>query len=265
MEVSVENPTLEFEVAELPPAELSKTPGVPKVGGSRKAQKLAKQLMMGLSAQSFSYDREAFKEDPTRMNLRGDFTDPATYDDVDGLGSQFGEYAFFHQEVFRLIDARLLYQTLLAQYNHRGWAYFQLDVDADGKIIGDSLRGASDDNVLKVHSARAIRSALKEPLDENKRPRKFARSTFYLRFYYGPEGNELHCRAGAKGQMLTFCRFASEKVVSNNLVDHALTGGIHVNPFIMAERWEQYQAARIRAAGEFDPFSEYRRDPDYNL
>lgn len=256
---------LEFEVTKTPP-DLSKTPGVPKVGGSLRAHKLARQLLTGVSAKSFSYDhRAAVTKDPTHMSVLGDFKDPATYDETEGLGSKYGEYLFFHQEVHRQIDSRLLYQTLLAQYNHRGWVYLQVDVDADGKIIADSLRGAGDDAVLKVHSARAIRSALKEKMSETIRPCKFVRSTFNLRFYYGPEGHELRCRPGANGLMLTFCRFASEKVVSKNLADHVLSGGIHPNPFVSVERWQQYQAARIRAAGEFDPFSEYRKDPDYNL
>jgi len=265
LEIPPKTEVLEFEVKEAPEMDLSKTAGVPKVGGSKKATKVAKQLMMGLKPQSFAYDREAYKGDPTHMVAHADFTDPATYDDVDGMGSEFGEYGFFHKEIYRLVDTRLLYQSLLAQYKHRGWVYFKLDVDADGKIISESLRGSADDGILKVHSARAIRSALSEAINENKRPRKFARSTFFLRFYYGPEGHEQRCRAGAKGLMLTFCRFASEKAVSKTLTEHVLTGGVHVNPFVTVERWQQYQAAKRRSWSDLDPFYDYRKDPDYNL
>src|SRR5437868_957814 len=137
------------------PLEFSIPDSAPKSGnnnnaalprGGQKTQALAHKLMKGLSSyKSIQSIQDRTSADPFAMRVHVDFSDPATYLDLQNSGREFGEFGYFHAEIYRQIDTRLMYQSLLAQYEHRGWVYFQLDVDSEGKLINESLRGAGKD------------------------------------------------------------------------------------------------------------------------
>lgn len=171
----------------------------------------------------------------------------------------------YHREVFRRIDSELMFDSILAQYNHFGTVMLQFEVDEKGYLLEQSLRAFSEDAVLKVHAVRAVRKALTEKFQE---PKWSTENTiFQAKFEFLQDSPSLNFRKQREfgKPVLNFTRATKEKPVATNLQDHLLSGGIDYDAFAMVERWQKCNKRKRLAVGEYDPFAHYRKDPAYLL
>jgi len=197
-------------------------------------------------------------------------TDPRTYSDgfSDFLGGD--ESWPFYQHVFERIDQQLKFDSLLAEYNHFGVVFLEFVVDVNGELRQDSIRAAAEDAILKVHALRAMRAGLKKPftltkrLDSAKGPIRFQAKFEFLN--ESPSLNRLK-QVNFTKPVLTFRRATLESSTQRSVGEQVLESAklAAQNPFAIGESWQQYNKRKRLDAQEFDPFSNYRRDPDYDL
>ncbi|ASD62163.1 hypothetical protein [Bdellovibrio bacteriovorus] len=194
-----------------------------------------------------------------------DFRDRATYALESANTFADTDNWDYHREVFKRIDSELMFDSILAQYNHFGTVMLQFEVDAKGYLLEKSLRAFSEDAVLKVHAVRAVRKALKEQFNELKWSSES--TIFQAKFEFLSDSHSLNFRKQREfgKPVLNFTRATQEKPVATNLQDHLLSGGIHYDPFALADRWQKYNKRKRLAVGEYDPFAHYRKDPAYRL
>ncbi|MGE9745456.1 energy transducer TonB family protein [Bdellovibrio bacteriovorus] len=171
----------------------------------------------------------------------------------------------YHREVFRRIDSELMFDSILAQYNHFGTVMLQFEVDEKGYLLEKSLRASSEDPILKVHAVRAVRKALTEKFQELKWSSE--NTIFQAKFEFLSDSPSLNFRKQREfgKPVLNFTRATKEKPVATNLQDHLLNGGIDYDAFAMVERWQKYNKKKRLDVGEYDPFAHYRKDPAYLL
>lgn len=181
--------------------------------------------------------------------------------------NMFGEndHWDYHREVFQRIDSQLIFDSILAQYNHFGTVMLQFEVNRQGYLLGDSLRAEAEDSILKVHVVRALRKALAEEFPQTKWSEGTTVFQAKFDFMLGSESMNSQKQKEFAKPVLVFRRATLEKPTANTLSDHLLNGGISYDAFAMAEKWEKYNKKKRLAAGEFDPFAHYRNDPAYRL
>lgn len=174
----------------------------------------------------------------------------------------------FLEALHSRVNNALVFDSILAQYNHFGTVYLQFEVDKRGTLRIETLRASTTDRILKVHVIRsALVPALREPLKES----------FWLT---GRETIQLRARfqfvrsrkqttlwddnpETISGYSLTFRRFTPERAVPRTLGDHLVNGGIDSDLFAMYEAWQKFNKARERRRLDVDPFAVYKADPMY--
>ncbi|MBO9666692.1 MAG: hypothetical protein J7501_07740 [Bdellovibrio sp.] len=197
----------------------------------------------------------------------GDYTDSASY--LIGSDNFIGEndqWEFFRQ-VYERIDSHLIFDSLLAQYNHFGIVFVEFEVDVQGKLLGDHLKVSSEDSILKVHVLRALRKGLKEPFVREKWNPTGKSSVMHSKFEFVNDNGSLNSfKQKQFGKpILAFKRATSEAPAANTVTDAVISKETILNPYLIGEHLEKYKQKKMRDAGDLDPFWGYRRDPDYNL
>lgn len=174
----------------------------------------------------------------------------------------------FLQAVHARINNALIFDSILAQYNHFGTVYLEFEIDRRGVLRLETLRANTDDRILKVHAVRsALVPALHRPLKENLwlKDRDSVRLRARFQFVRSRQETTLWDRnpEGISGYSLTFRRFTPERAVPRKLSEHLLNGGIDYDLFAMYEAWQKYNKANERRRLDVDPFAVYKTDPIY--
>ena len=198
---------------------------------------------------------------------KSDFKSSDTYIfDSHNMLADTDQWEFYHQ-IFERIDSQLMFDSILAQYNHFGSVFLEFEVDAEGHFVETALRAKADDPILKVHVIRALRKGLKESFVKAKwNPSgKTAVLQAKFEFLYGDSSVNSKKQKEFGKPVLVFKRATSEKPTASNLTDTLLDADNLKNPYQIAERIEKYKKKKALRAGDFDPFQNYRNDPDYDL
>lgn len=200
----------------------------------------------------------------------GEFNSPGTI--TQGSEDYFGDGDnknwSYYQEIYKRIDNNLMFDSLLAQYGHFGYVYVQFKVTEEGLFMMDDLKADAADAILKVHVLRAIKKSLSEPLNKTKFAKESKSTLFKARFDFkiGSRDDNFAEKQSAFGSpIFSFSRSTSERPIPQELVDHLMSGGISIDPFVMAERWQKYNKKKYRDAVQFDPFQSYKRDVFYEM
>ena len=174
----------------------------------------------------------------------------------------------FTEALYNKINNRLIFDSILAQYNHFGTVYVEFRVNRKGLLIENSLRLQSTDRILQVHVLRsALIPALSKELPQNLWPEEDVKLRARFQFFQSTTQSTLFDSDPEKiaGTALTFRRFTVERRVARNLGQHLMNGGINVDLFAMYEAWGKYEKAQERSRLDVDPFSVYRADPYYDF
>jgi len=213
------------------------------------------------SSKAFNLESSFLKGKPAAYN------ESSTYEtSADSFLADTNQWSYF-QQVFERIDQQLIFDSLLAQYNHFGYVYVEFEVAPDGRFVDKSLQVSAIDSILKVHALRALRKGLTEDFPREKwNPEgKSVRFQAKFEFLNGSENLNFAKQKDFGKAKLVFRRASSEKPIPNSLKEQLLTGGIDVDLFAAAERWEKYNKKKRLKAEDFDPFAPYKSDLDYNL
>lgn len=211
-------------------------------------------------------------EAATNTKTTYQFNDQKTYDpsieDVFGdNGNQNWEY---NREIYRRIDTNLLFDSILAQYNHFGRVYVQFTVTENGLVNFSGLKTDATDAILKVHVLRAIKKSLLQPVESMKAMKKLKlipETVFQaeFNFTYGDHNNNFAKQNNFGRPVFVFNRSTTEKPVPKELLEQLLTGGVTPNISLMYERWQKYNKKKHLESIQFDPFENYKRDSFYRM
>lgn len=197
------------------------------------------------------------------------FNDSRTYqsDISDVFGENGNKNWAYHREIYRRIDSSLMFDSILAQYNHFGRVYVQFKINESGGLDLDHLSADAGDPILKVHVLRAIKKSLHNPLENIDREKLFDVGFFQaeFNFRYGDHNENFSKQSNFGRPVFVFNRATTEKPVPKELLDHLLSGGVTPNISQMYERWQKYNKKKHLEAIHFDPFENYRRDSFYQL
>ncbi|MEK6628203.1 MAG: hypothetical protein AABY53_06220 [Bdellovibrionota bacterium] len=204
---------------------------------------------------------------PDVFGLKSHFNDSKTYDkDISEIFGDNGNQNWsYYKEVYNRIDSSLMFDSILAQYNHFGKVFVQFKVDSDGLLIVDGLKTDAADAILKVHVLRAIKKSLSEPIELVKKSKLNQYTLFnaVFDFRFGdPRRNFLKQEAFGK-PVFVFRRNTLERPVDKKLLSYLLDQGVVDNPFLIAERLKKYNKKKYLEDIQFDPFENYRRDVFY--
>ncbi|MGE0631282.1 MAG: hypothetical protein AB7O96_02665 [Pseudobdellovibrionaceae bacterium] len=186
------------------------------------------------------------------------FSDP--FSDFDGMDST---KIRFIRALWRQIDNSIMESPYLSEYGHVGKVFFRFEVSEKGELIEKSFKASAPDRILKVIAARAIRKALKNENKELALPPE--KMTIHAQFSW--EDYEA-CRQqrGHHQNYLSFCKYGENKWKSFSASEKAKTYLNSLKYGLGAvEEIQKYNREQMRRESQFDPFQEYRRDPDYNL
>lgn len=255
-----------------------KNKGIKSLSVSRVANRKAKaKLKYGLFPKLSSEDllAQVEKKSTAQPNSFSNevagrhFNDSQTYDKgIDEVFGEGGNHAWsYFEEVYRRIDTNLVFDSLLAQYNHFGRVYVQFELNDDGLFSFNNLKAEADDPILKVHVLRAIKNSLSSPFESTKRPKYIRIPTFKAEFNFKNGSSHVNTQKQNTFGMpvFVFNRATLEKPIHKKLVSYILEDGVFENPFLISERIEKYNKKKYLEAVQFDPFINYRKDPFYTL
>jgi hypothetical protein len=230
------------------------------------ASNKSKGSNLNLFGTGYIADSKAFVQNEI-TGPASDYRDHANYiGDADGFISDGNQWSYFEQ-VFKKVDEQLIFDSLLAQYNHFGNVYVEFEVDAQGRFVEKGLKVTADDAILKVHALRALIKGLRESFDKTKWNPTGKNQIFQAQFRFIQDGysaNRKKQSAFAK-PVFAFSRSTPEKPIPTNLQEQLLTGGVDYDLFAAADRWQKYNKRKKLREQEFDPFSTYKADPLYKL
>lgn len=257
---------LEVELVSIPPESRSQF-REKSVSPEQAHQQRLKKLAAKLLAPSYDYkDVSARKAFEVKSQIAQNFKD--AFEHEEGPGALANNKAWeFHRQIYERVDSSVMFDSILAQYNHFGRVFVQFEVDFQGRLLNSGLRVAAADPILKVHSMRALRAGLRESFKTEKwnPSRKNAKINMKFEYLAGPSELNRQKQTDFGKPVMSIKRFTTEKPLPNDLQDHLLNGGIDLNVFAMVERWQKYNKRKKLNSLDFDVFSRYRRDPDYNL
>lgn len=266
---SFKKEVIEFEVQTVPQIKKSLLVGPAKSKMTLLARSRGKAVSlkgMNLFNQNYSY-KSSVKNDYEGSGALDDFKDSAGYSlGSDSFLGENNQWEFYRQ-VFERIDSQLLFDSLLAQYNHFGVVFVEFEVDAEGHFVDNRLKVSAEDSVLKVHAMRALRKGLREAFVKGKWNPSGKNAVLQAKFEFLQASDFINQQKQKEfgKPVFVFKRATSEKPTANNLTDTLLDADNLRNPYQIAERLEKYNKKKRLRACEFDPFESYKRDPDYNL
>lgn len=248
------------------PVEIEIKAAVPvkKQNGVKAAGKPAGQLFPVMNAQTL-----LAKVERNSQNSPKHFSDSGIYQS--DISEVFGENGnknwAYHREIYRRIDSNLMFDSILAQYNHFGRVYVQFKVNEQGQLDVDNLSAEARNPILKVHVLRAIRKSLLTPIENIDREKLFELGFFQaeFNFRYGDHNENFSKQSSFGRPVFVFNRATTEKPVPKEMLDHLLSGGVTPNISQMYERWQKYNKKKHLEAIQFDPFENYRTDAFYQL
>jgi hypothetical protein len=229
---------------------------------ARKSTALRK-LDLGLSTMQAvvsSYQKQLANPITPNSTLESEGNSKVSFDPYDGMAMP--EIRFV-RSLWREIDKSIVNNPYLSEYGHTGKAFFSFQVGTDGKLIENTLTAKSEDRVLKVIAARAIRKALQNQNGELSLPTE--NMTIYTQFAW----SDLETCASMKGSSknhLSFCNYAEDKRKNFSDSEKAATylGALRYG-FDAADEIKKYQREEMHRNSNFNPFEEFERDPDWNL
>lgn len=180
------------------------------------------------------------------------------------------------------IDTHLLFDTILARWNHFGTVIVDFEVERSGILINKDIRVQAEDRILKVHVMRALRKALARRLPESVHLKSASSLRVRAKFEFLQGSSELNTKKQNTFTMpvLVFRRGTMDAPMPNNVGDFVATQlGIQApkivgdklqftilaDPIEIIDRIKEYKRKKAQVEVGFDPFAEYLRDPDSNL
>ena len=268
---------VEFIVIEQAPSPMSAEPVKPTTSAkrhgpvnsdprSKSSSQSQRQLLAGNKiSQLLSDEKGSEWHVPGRKNFA--YSEPRLFDfQSDQFFSEHSEWEYY-RAVYEKIDSHLLFDSILAQYNHFGTVYVQFALSAKGELLEQDLRVKAEDRILKVHVMRALRKAVTRGLVAEQNNPTGRSILFQSKFDFLQDSPQINfAKQKAFGRpVFIFKRATTEKPISNDLGDHLMNGGIDYDVFAAAERWQKYNHKKMQRETGFDPFQSYKEDPDYNL
>ena len=183
------------------------------------------------------------------------------YPEFDSAGGLSTQQLGFVSSLWNEVDKAIVNSPYLSEYGHTGKVFLKFEVTPDGKIADSTLRVDAQDPVLKVIALRAVRKALRNDKRELRLPPKNMKLTAQFAW-----ANYDTCRRskGTYRNSLSFCSYAENNLRNFTKKEKALT---YLNAlaygFGALEEIEKYNREEMHSQNKFDPFEEYRRDPDW--
>lgn len=169
----------------------------------------------------------------------------------------------FLGSLWNQVNKSIVSPPFLSEYGQLGRIHFQFVVDGDGRLRNDSLRVRGENRILKVIAARALRKVIHE---ENHEMIKLGRPMKINAQFTWTHRRDCYNLQGVQKTFLSFCQHAEnlrktfssgEKAATYLQALQYGTGAI--------EEIKKYRREEMRRNTGFDPFEDYRRDPDWDL
>jgi hypothetical protein len=162
------------------------------------------QPNFGAGLTSGSEEKDPSKAE--RILISQTWQDASSYMPTLQTAVEFASRSAFYEELHRRIDVQILFDDVLAEYNHFGKILFYFAVNADGTLIPETLRAEALDRVLKVRAAKILRRSLAKPMDSNFHLDGKGPYWIAARFFYEKDS---HCESLLSKSIpwLSFCRW----------------------------------------------------------
>lgn len=179
-------------------------------------------------------------------------------------GGQTRDQVRFVASLWRMIDQYIEENPFLSEYNHTGEVSLSFEVDEAAHLVPKSLSAKAMDRVLKVIAVRAVRKALVNETGDVQPP--FKRTWIHARFNWSSY-QSCQSRRGYNGNQLSFCHYAENKKKTFSAGEKTATwvGAIYNHGPWAYEEIQKYQREESRRKSQFNPFTKYELDPDWNL
>lgn len=221
---------------------------------------------------------------PTLDRGLGSIDDDGQY--IEAMTDAFGdnaEWSFLHY-LHQKVEEELSFDRLLAEWGHFGTVYVEFWVDDQGLLLPNRIRVVADDSILKVHSLRALRRALAKPFAETKWNRSKESIKVHAKFDYLSGELRIGKQRAFSKRKLVFQRKGfsgrvptdfweqmgqgfsdSVQFTETELSKKYGGGGVSVDVLALVDSWKKRNKKVKQIYRGFDPFDDYRKDPDYNL
>lgn len=180
------------------------------------------------------------------------------FDSAAGLSmAQLGSIRSLWNEV----DKAIVDNPYLSEFGYTGTVILKFELTPQGQIADRTLRVDARNPILKVLALRALRKALRNENNELRLPSENILLT--AQFSWSSYEN---CRRlkGTFRKSLSFCKYAENKLKDFSTKEKSLTYLSSLRyGFGALEEIEKYNREESRRKTNFDPFEEYRRDPDW--
>ena len=183
------------------------------------------------------------------------------YPEFDSAGGLSMHQLGFVSSLWNEVDKAIVNSPYLSEYGHTGKVYLKFEVTPEGKIADSTLRVDAKDGVLKVIALRALRKALRNENKELRLPNQNIKLTAQFNW----ENYEICQRLkGTYRNSLNFCSYAENKLKNFTKKEKAMTYlSSLAYGFGALDEIEKYNREEMHSQNKFDPFEEYRRDPDW--
>ena len=171
--------------------------------------------------------------------------------------------ATYLKNVWTEINEAIPDSPYLHEYAQVGTVYLQFTVDQNGYLVSDSLRADTNNNVLKVFSARSVRKALRADNKDLIKPEK--PTQIFVRFHWSDQ-TDCEKNRGINKNYLSFCRVSKseKKTFSTSEKIDTYVSALQYGPGFF-EEVEKYKKEENRRRTKFDAFQDLKRDPDWDL
>ena len=252
--------SLVYPSPENKPSQASGKRGAIRVGRGKKMRPLSDflpQLAMKQTDQK--------QDDDTDIGIPA-WSNPRAYNGVDPIGNDnlSRDQIHFLMALWRMIDQSIWDTPFLSEYNHTGQVFLRFEINDEGKFVSRSMTASAVDRVLKVIATRAVRKAMMTETDDLHFPLKH--TVINARFKWASYA-ECDANNPLRANYLSFCHYAENKFKSFSAAERTGTvaGAIWNHGPWAAEEIREYNRQQRRRDGQFDPFENLRRDPDWNL
>ncbi len=177
-------------------------------------------------------------------------------------GMSMGRVRFI-KSLWHTIDNSIVESAYLSEYGHVGQVVLTFEVTPDGQLYGNRIHARAENSILKVVAARAVRKAIKNETKELVFPNeKIKVEAQFLWARY----SKCAQHRGTYQNVLSFCKYGEDNRKSFTVSEKTATylGALKYGPGVF-EEIQKYRKEEDHRKTKFDPFEEFRRDPDYNL
>lgn len=180
------------------------------------------------------------------------------FDSAAGMSvGQIGSIQSLWSEVDKVIE----HNPYLSEFGYTGTVSLRFELTNKGLIVDNSLRVDAKNPILKVIALRALRKALKNEKNELRLPP--GNIVLTTQFTWSDYQTCRRLR-GIYRKTLSFCNYAENKINDFTKSEKAMTYLKSLSyGFGAMEEIEKYHREEFRKKAKFDPFEQYRRDPDW--